>query len=124
MDPLKNILFVIAGGAAGCAIRYLVSLMVPYSAGQFPWATFLVNILGCGLAGVFLGYSDAQKLNSSMMLLLMTGFCGGFTTFSAFAAEGIHLLNEGKAILSITYAAISVIAGMVALFTAYKIVQS
>lgn len=113
---MKQILFVGLGGAAGSILRYLASVAtLKYYSASFPIATLIVNITGCFIAGLIFGLvsqetSDAQSLR----LLLITGFCGGFTTFSAFALENIKLMNSGNTPTAIFYVIVSVSAGLLA----------
>ena len=113
---IKNILIVGLGGAAGSMLRYAVQkIFNPQSAAIFPTGTLLVNIAGCLLIGILWGLvSRSVAWNEEMKLLLMTGFCGGFTTFSAFTLEGIGLLKESKTSLFIIYITASVVGGLLA----------
>ncbi len=94
----KDILLVGLGGFAGSVARYLVSVSVAsQTARVFPLATFLVNVIGCFLIGVLFQTAErGEVLSVELRLLLMTGFCGGFTTFSAFSVENIQLLQKGE----------------------------
>ena len=76
---LRNILLVALGGALGSVCRYLISKL---SLGTFPWGTLTVNILGSLLIGLLTGLMLRGSVSPEMKLLLVTGFCGGFTTFS------------------------------------------
>lgn len=102
------------GGAAGSILRYLSSQLVQkYYNGHFPLATFTINVLGCLLIGVLIGYfSKTQILQNDWKLLLITGFCGGYTTFSAFASENLNLINNNQIGLAIFYIALSVFLGI------------
>lgn len=116
---LKNILLVGVGGALGSVARYLgnkfISQLYPQS---FPVGTFIVNILGCFLIGIFYGFANRQEyFTPTFRLLLMTGFCGGFTTFSAFTLEGMQLLNEQRFLIFTLYFTLSVLLGLIATFT-------
>ncbi|MDR3185058.1 MAG: fluoride efflux transporter CrcB [Prevotellaceae bacterium] len=87
---IKSALIIGLGGGLGSMLRYLSSLLaLKYLGGWFPWATWGVNVLGCLLAGVLLGLSGSAT-NPTVRLLWLVGFCGGFTTFSAFALENIN----------------------------------
>jgi len=106
------------GGGIGTIGRYLVQKWVNGVYQQsFPLATFLINITGCFLIGVL--YALAEKsnvLSPQSRLLLITGLCGGFTTFSTFAFENTVLLRTGDIITFILYAAGSVIIGILAVY--------
>jgi len=114
---LTNILLVGLGGGAGSILRYLCQRTWNFS---FPYGTLLVNIAGClfiGLLwGLFTRHIDEQK-----RLLLITGFCGGFTTFSSFTFEGVQMMMENRWIAFLLYTSVSVIAGLAATYLGYKI---
>lgn len=116
---LKNFLLVGLGGMVGSMLRYACYLLIP--AGAFPFATFTVNIVGSFAIGLLLGAAGRPE-QQSMQLLLATGVCGGFTTFSAFSADGVRLAGEGKMGLLILYACASVVIGMLATYGGYKLV--
>ena len=122
---LKNFLIVGLGGGAGSMLRYAVQkIFNPQSAATFPTGTLLVNISGCFLIGILWGLaSRSVTWNEEMKLLLMTGFCGGFTTFSAFTFEGIGLLKENKMALFLIYITVSVIGGLLATFIGIRIIK-
>lgn len=115
---MKQVLFVGLGGAAGSVLRYLTHVVtLKYYAASFPLATFIVNAAGCFIAGMIFGLvsqetSEAQNLK----LLLITGFCGGFTTFSAFALENVRLMNSGSTTTAILYTLASIAAGLLAVW--------
>ena len=122
---LKNFLIVGLGGGAGSMLRYAVQkIFNAQSAATFPAGTLLVNISGCFLIGVFWGLaSRTLTWNEEMKLLLMTGFCGGFTTFSAFTLQGIGLLKENKMALFLIYITASVVGGLLATFIGIRIIK-
>ena len=98
----KNILLVGLGGALGSMARYVFSL-APLTK-NFPLNTFMVNVLGCFIMGIFLALSlKNEVVFNNWKLFLTTGICGGFTTFSAFAAENVHLLQTGKTTTALVY---------------------
>jgi CrcB protein len=108
---LGNILLVGVGGFAGSAARYAVSLWIKGAGSEFRWpvATFLVNLLGAVLIG-FLWGRAAQAAEPRLWLTLgIAGFCGGFTTFSAFSFEVLELLRAGDWGLGLLYVAASVV---------------
>lgn len=122
---IKNILLVGLGGGLGSIARYVCqrwfSMQYMHS---FPWGTFAVNIAGCFLIGLFWGISfKTFDSNESWKLFLMTGICGGFTTFSAFTLEGIGLMREQKMLLFFLYAAGSVVVGLLATYAGMRLTR-
>ena len=109
----KNILLVALGGALGSAGRYLISRMMESS---FPWGTLSVNVLGSLLIGLLIGLVSKGIVSSEMKLLLVTGFCGGFTTFSTFANESFGMMKAGDVLLMALYIAASVVIGILAVW--------
>lgn len=116
MIDLKNILLVLVGSAAGGSLRYITALMIQSkNTSQFPMGTFLVNLIGCFVIGMV--YAIAARnatTGSDIRLLLATGFCGGFTTFSAFAFENLDLFKSGMHLTAFLYIILSVILGILA----------
>jgi|WetSurMetagenome_2_1015567.scaffolds.fasta_scaffold65305_1 fluoride exporter len=86
------------GGAVGCVARYLTTLGAARLLGTtFPFGTLLVNVIGCLLAGLVFGLFDNRAgLPSIVRILVLTGFLGGFTTFSSFALETVNFLQSGS----------------------------
>lgn len=122
---IKNILIVGLGGGIGSIGRYLCQKwFTAYYASSFPWGTFTVNIIGCLAIGIFWGLSfKSFDSNESWKLFLMTGLCGGFTTFSAFTLEGVGLLREQKLALFFSYVAISVVLGLLATYIGIRLTK-
>ena len=122
---LKNILLVGLGGGLGSIGRYLVQRwMYAIYPHHFPLGTFSVNIAGCFLIGLFWGLSFRYfDNNEHWKLFLMTGICGGFTTFSAFTLESIGLLREQRTGLFFAYAAGSIILGLLATYAGMKLIR-
>jgi len=120
---LKPILIVGAGSFVGGTLRYLVSLLLK-PGGGFPVATFVVNSAGCLLIGLLYGlFTRFSDTSSQWCLLLTTGFCGGFTTFSTFANESLAMLQKGQYGLFAIYIGCSVIAGLLAVWIGYLIAR-
>jgi CrcB protein len=122
---IKNILLVGLGGGLGSIARYLCQRIVAANyITAYPWGTFAVNIVGCFAIGIFWGMTfKTFDNNESWKLFLMTGLCGGFTTFSAFTLEGIGLLKEQKLALFFTYVGASVLVGLLATYAGMKITR-
>lgn len=114
----KMILLVGAGGFAGSVARFLSQQFISrHYPSSFPWGTLLVNVTGCFIIGLIYAISEKGTLMSpEWRLLLATGFCGGFTTFSSFAYENIVLLREGDLFYTLMYTAASMILGFLAAY--------
>ncbi len=112
---MKQFLLVFLGGGLGSALRFLVAKSFNGYFQHFYLGTFLVNIIGCLLIGIILGLSAKSSfLTENQTLLLATGFCGGFTTFSAFAFEKHTLLSAGEYLHFSIYAISSIAVGILA----------
>ena len=114
---MTEVALVALGGAAGSVLRYGVQKAVNTS---FPTGTLVVNLIGCFLIGCLWAVS-LRGLNSQLRLLLMAGFCGGFTTFSAFTLEGVQMMTSGRWAVFFLYTISSVVCGLLATFAGYKI---
>lgn len=122
---IKSLLFVGLGSFCGGVLRYYISALMKNVCSQgFPWATLLVNLTGCLLIGVIFGlFSKCGSQSSSWCLLLTTGFCGGFTTFSAFANESVQMLQNGNMANLIIYILVSVVVGIALVALGYWLVK-
>ncbi len=114
---MKNLLLVFVGGGFGSVLRYIIGKYLNNSENGIPYGTFLANILGSLLIGLILGYAlKNNSLSSNQTLLLATGFCGGFTTFSTFAYENHLFLKSGDFTSFAIYTIASFVLGFLAVF--------
>ena len=121
---MKSFLLVFLGGGLGSGLRYLVAIVMNQYSKVLPFGTFAVNMIGCLLIGLVLGYAQKENtLTSNQTLLLATGFCGGFTTFSAFASENLELIRNGELFNFSIYAIGSVFIGMLLILIGYLLVN-
>jgi CrcB protein len=116
---MSRILIIIgAGGFIGSICRYLSQqFFQKHFPSSFPYGTMWVNIAGCFLIGVIYALSEKGNiLTPEWRLFLVTGFCGGFTTFSTFSYENIALLRDGEYFYAAIYSGVSVFGGIIAAF--------
>ncbi|MCA4776394.1 fluoride efflux transporter CrcB [Empedobacter stercoris] len=125
MNLLKSILFVGLGGAFGSVARFLISYGIgKYYSQPFPLATFLTNSIGCFLIGTLYGYSIKNGLgNTYFNFLLITGFCGGFTTFSSFSYENFNLIQQQNVMTSLVYILSSVVIGIIFTLIGFRLIK-
>ncbi|MBL7781614.1 MAG: fluoride efflux transporter CrcB [Saprospiraceae bacterium] len=114
-------LLVFLGGGMGSIARYAIGLLIWPVQGRFPWATFAANGLACLLLGYWMGLHAGGTLQEQRRLLLTTGFCGGFSTFSTFTAESFRMWQEGRQLESFAYVAGSLVVCLVCLFLGLKV---
>ncbi len=117
---MNKVLLVFLGGGLGSALRYLIGLALNRSDFLTPYGTFLVNVLGSFLIGLLAGYNLRYlNLSHEYQALLIAGFLGGFTTFSAFAFENLVMIQNGKYLLFIAYFSITLLMGLIAVALGY-----
>lgn len=121
---MKQLLLVFIGGGFGSTFRYILAKYLNSSANGIPYGTFAANILGSLLIGIILGVAAKnQTLSEQYTLLLATGFCGGFTTFSSFAYENHVFLKSGDFMSFFLYTIASFIIGFAAVFLGIFLVK-
>lgn len=122
---MKALLLVFIGGGTGSIARYLLGKLINDPSQGIPYGTFAANIIGSLLIGVILGWAlKNDSLTSNTTLLLATGFCGGFTTFSTFAYENHVLLKSGDLMTFALYAIASFAIGILAVFGGIELAKS
>lgn len=114
-----------AGGFIGTCGRFLVGKWASsIFHGTFPLGTFLVNIIGCFIFGTVVGLLERNNLmTSGEQVLLITGFCGGFTTFSAFAGDILVMGNKGEWTVGLLYLIASVLIGIALVWVGRALVR-
>ncbi len=122
----RLLLIIGSGSFIGGIARFLISRYVQSQAlSTFPYGTFLVNVTGCFLIGIFYGLSERGNLmNADLRMFLTVGFCGGFTTFSTFANENISLLREGDFFYFALYTSLSIFLGLMATYIGNLIIKA
>lgn len=121
---MKQLLLVFLGGGAGSMARYILARFLNSETDGIPYGTFLANILGSLLIGLILGFAAKnESLSQDQTLLLATGFCGGFTTFSTFAYENHVFLKSGDLLHFFGYALASFGLGLAAVFIGLYLVK-
>lgn len=115
---IKEMIAIFVGGGVGSLVRYAVQAALherirPY---DFPWATLSVNFVGSFLIGLFYAWSARWHLSVEVRLLLTTGLCGGFTTFSTFSHDCLQMVRQGYYAPFLLYAFISLAFGILAVW--------
>ena len=113
---MKPILYIFLGGGIGSVCRYLAGLSITRQlTTAFPAGTFIVNITGCVLIGLLYGIANRHAwLTVEWRLFLITGICGGYTTFSTFSYESISLIRQGNYAYFFLYVVLSIVLGLLA----------
>lgn len=119
-----NFIYVFLGGGLGAMTRYSISKILPTVEGGFPNATFIANVVSCIVLGLLMGTLMQKELSTKTQLILMTGFCGGFSTFSTFSAETFKLLEQGQFALALGYILSSIAICLVCIFIGMKLAES
>ncbi|MGH7671016.1 MAG: fluoride efflux transporter CrcB [Gemmatimonadaceae bacterium] len=121
MRLVINVGYVAVGAAVGGALRYLATVLIQSRAGPgFPVATMLINVTGSLLLGFLVAYlAETSVVRPELGLLLTSGFCGGYTTFSTFTYETFALLRDGEYDRAALYAVLSVGISLVGVFVGF-----
>ncbi|MDH7911219.1 fluoride efflux transporter CrcB [Winogradskyella sp. SYSU M77433] len=122
---MKQIILVFIGGGFGSVLRFIIGKWLNSNETGIPYGTFAANILGSLLIGIILGLAAKNdSLSQNQTLLLATGFCGGFTTFSTFAYENHVFLKSGDFMTFAIYTIASFIVGFLAVFLGMYLVKA
>jgi CrcB protein len=121
---MKQLILVFLGGGLGSALRYWIGQYLNSPKYDFPYGTFLVNIVGSLLIGLILGFTfKVHSLSDNFILFIAVGFCGGFTTFSAFAFDNLLYLKSGDFTSFAIYTTGTLLVGFAAVFVGIWLVR-
>lgn len=119
---LKSLLAVMLGGAVGCALRWLISLRFNTLFPNLPPGTLIVNLVGGFVIGAALAwFVKNPQIDPTWKLLIVTGLCGGLTTFSTFSAEIVVLLQSGKYLWAMSSVLVHVIGSLLMTFAGFAV---
>lgn len=122
---MTNLVMVALGGALGSVLRYAVSLLIAQILPAYLYiATLLVNIVGCFLIGcAFAWFVLRPDVPDLTRLLLMTGFLGGFTTYSTFSLDALRLLTDGQSLQALLYMGVTLVGGLLATWLGMALIK-
>ena len=122
---IRSIFIAGLGGFIGTVLRFLISrYMQLHYMSVFPWGTFIANILGCFLIGIFFGISEKGNFMSPEGRIFLTvGLCGGFTTFSSFSNDALMLLQNKEILRFALYSGLSFFIGLVTVYVGRTIIK-
>ncbi len=123
---LRLLMIVGTGGFIGTLMRFLLSRYIQeQTTSSFPLGTFIINIAGCFLIGIFYGLAERGNLMSTEWRLFLTvGICGGFTTFSTFSGDNLALLRGSEFLYLGLYAGLSVFLGLLATYLGNTLIKA
>ena len=122
MSPLV-VVAVLVAGAVGAVIRYALSRAYPVRPGHLPGGILIVNVVGSGIAGAMIGLAERAAISPDLRLVLVTGFCGGLTTFSTWSVETIELADGGRWRAAILNVVVTLVLGLGAAVGAYLLAR-
>ncbi len=112
------------GGFIGAVCRYLIGFIPINEKCDFPIKTLIINIIGSFIIGIIVALAvHKNSLNPKIILFIKVGICGGFTTFSSFVLETEDLISKGKVYFALLYIALSIIAGLLAVYLGQEIIR-
>lgn len=107
--------WVFIGGGLGCLCRYGLSILIKDF--ELPFATLSSNVISCIILGLLIGFNSKSLLSDPTKLFLMTGFCGGFSTFSTFSGELVLMIQSNQWKLAVFYTCLKLVAGVLSIFS-------
>lgn len=114
---MNKIFVLLAGGAIGALLRYLIARSIPNTA--FPWSVLIVNSLGCYFIGLLWHASEIRRFSSDMKIFIFIGLFGAFTTFSTYALETVDLLRVGQPFLALLNFTLNNFIGVLMVLTGF-----
>ena len=114
---------VLVAGAVGAVLRYALSRALPVRPGHLPGGILIVNVVGSALAGALIGLAERAAIDGDLRLVLVTGFCGGLTTFSTWSVETIELVDGGRWRAAILNVVMTLALGIAAAVGGYLLVS-
>lgn len=124
MSTFGQLIGVALAGALGTLARFGINHMTAKLFGPHPWGTVTVNLVGCLLFGFLAAFFVAEKLPLHYKVVILTGFLGGFTTFSAYAFEIADFLEKGRYIAAMCHFGLQNIVGVLAIFAGLMLGRS
>ena len=116
-------LSVVACGGAAAVIRYLVSRALPVRPGHIPGGVLIVNVAGSAIGGVVLGLAERAAVSDDVRLVILTGVCGGLTTFSTWSVETLDLIDNGRWRAGLVNLGVTLLLGLGACAGAYLLAR-
>jgi len=118
-----SFVYVFLGGGFGSVVRYGIAKIMEQNELDFPVATFIANVISCILLGYLIGLTLKNGIADNQKLLWMTGFCGGFSTFSTFSGEVYQLIQGGQLLLAAIYIFLSLFVCVICIWLGIIISQ-
>lgn len=118
---MQNWIYVFLGGGLGSLFRYGIGIYFSSVNTDFPFGTFISNFLACLILGILIGVQLKDNLQTNYSLLFITGFCGGFSTFSTFSSESLKLFQNQQFALGLFYIGGSILLGLLAVYIGIKL---
>ena len=114
-----HFLYVFIGGGLGAVTRYGLSLLIAPSSKGFPYQTLAANVVSSFILGYLMAHFVGKDYTTQTKLLLATGFCGGFSTFSTFSAETFQLINNNQVMMALSYITVSIVLCLLAIWMGF-----